>query len=173
MFWACCLLYCIPRSLKVPVGSRHHDATADTFPLTWEQTNAQIEEFIDSISEEAICDLASRYRGQGPCTVVGRDRGSFNVCFFVRFDTDTDHDHARWVVRVPLEPVVVDSWAKTQSEVATLRQASIFLLEITAEADSNLLAASSETAPRYPSRVSEGLAPRRPSSPAALERRLS
>ncbi|RTE75367.1 hypothetical protein BHE90_010160 [Fusarium euwallaceae] len=99
------------------VGSRDQDPTVDTFPLTEEQINAQIEEFIGSINEEAVCDLASRHRGQAPCTVLGRDRGSFNVCFFVRFGTDD----ARWVVRVPLEPVVVNSWAKLQSEVATLR----------------------------------------------------
>ncbi|KAJ4310989.1 hypothetical protein N0V84_010688 [Fusarium piperis] len=102
---------------NTPVGSRDHDATTDTFPLTQEQTNSQIEEFIDSINEDAICDLASRYRGQGPCTVLGRDRGSFNVCFFVHFGTD----NVRWVVRVPLKPVVVNPWAKIQSEVATLR----------------------------------------------------
>ncbi|RSL57397.1 hypothetical protein CEP54_008305 [Fusarium duplospermum] len=104
-------------AINTPVGSQDRGPTVDTFPLTEEQINDQIEEFIGSINEEAVCDLASRYHGQAPCTVLGRDRGSFNVCFFVRFD----NDDVQWVVRVPLKPVVVNSWAKIQSEVATLR----------------------------------------------------
>ncbi|KAH7019487.1 phosphotransferase [Ilyonectria destructans] len=44
--------------------------------------------FINSIREDAVCRLASQHNGQRPCSVIRRDRGSFNVCFFVRFSGD-------------------------------------------------------------------------------------
>ncbi|KAG5752056.1 hypothetical protein H9Q72_006778 [Fusarium xylarioides] len=87
------------------------------FPPTEEQLEARIEEFIDSIDKDAVCRLASRHNSHRSCRVIGHDRGSFNVCFFVLFDTQ----NVTWVVRIPLEPVVCDVWAKVQSEVATMR----------------------------------------------------
>ncbi|KAJ4321054.1 hypothetical protein N0V84_005521 [Fusarium piperis] len=85
-------------------------------PPPEEEIEEQIEAFISSITDEAICCLASRFQGGRSCTITGRSRGSFNICFFVRFDNDIE-----WTVRVPLEPVVHDVWAKLQSEVATIR----------------------------------------------------
>jgi hypothetical protein len=89
----------------------------DRYPPTGEQLEERIVEFIDSIVDSAVCRLASKYNGQKPCSIVGSSRGSFNVCFFVQFG----EENAKWVVRVPLEPVVVDPWAKVQSEAATMR----------------------------------------------------
>ncbi|KAI8681736.1 APH domain-containing protein [Fusarium keratoplasticum] len=105
-----------------PVNNDTADAqadrdTANTFPPTEEQLEERIKKFIVSLDEDAICRLASQHNGQKPCRVVGRDRGSFNVCFFIHFD----QDGGRWVVRIPLEPVVQHAWDKVQSEVATMR----------------------------------------------------
>ncbi|KAK7431680.1 hypothetical protein QQZ08_001899 [Neonectria magnoliae] len=90
--------------------------TPDKFPLTEEQIEERIEKFIDSISDDAVCRLASQYNGRRPCSVVRRDRGSFNVCYFVRFSDDVT-----WVVRIPLDPVIHNVWDKVQSEVTTMR----------------------------------------------------
>ncbi|EXM12654.1 hypothetical protein FoTM2_013681 [Fusarium oxysporum f. sp. vasinfectum] len=87
------------------------------FPPTEEQLDEKIEKFIESISDDAICRLASKHNDQRLCSVVRRDRGSFNICFFVRFDGDD----MIWVVRIPLKPVVHNVWDKVQSEVATMR----------------------------------------------------
>jgi hypothetical protein len=82
------------------------------YPLTYEQLGARKKEFVDSISRDAVCDLASRDRGGRSCRIFGEANGSFNACFFVEFpDDDT-----RRVVRV-----AIDAWAKVQGEVATMR----------------------------------------------------
>ncbi|OTA00023.1 hypothetical protein A9Z42_0029900 [Trichoderma parareesei] len=97
-------------------SARASDIMMDRYPPTGEQLEERIVEFIDSIVESAVCRLASKYNGQKPCSIVGSSRGSFNVCFFVQFGEET----AQWVVRVPLEPVVINPWAKVQSEAATM-----------------------------------------------------
>ncbi|ROT43830.1 hypothetical protein SODALDRAFT_342666 [Sodiomyces alkalinus F11] len=76
----------------------------------------QIKAFVASIDEGAICHLASQHNDRKPCNITRQSRGSFNVCFFARFG-----DSTTLVVRIPLEPVVDDSWTKVQSEVATMR----------------------------------------------------
>ncbi|KND86811.1 hypothetical protein TOPH_08580 [Tolypocladium ophioglossoides CBS 100239] len=78
------------------------------FPLAPEKIDERVEEFIASIDKGAVCRLASHITGQG--------NGSFNVCFFTRFD-----DGTTWVVGIPLEPVIEGGWTKVQSEVATMR----------------------------------------------------
>ncbi|RSL70471.1 hypothetical protein CEP51_012188 [Fusarium floridanum] len=70
--------------------------TTNNFPPTEEQLEERIKKFIDSLDEDAICRLASQHNGQKPCRIVGRDRGSFNVCFFIHFD----QDGMRWVSEV-------------------------------------------------------------------------
>ncbi|KAF5668735.1 phosphotransferase enzyme family [Fusarium circinatum] len=100
---------------------RVDDNTTRGFPPTEEQLEARIKEFIDSIDEDAVSRLASSHNSHKSCRVIGRDRGSFNVCFFVLFDTE----NVMWVVRIPLEPVVCDVWDKVQSEVATMRPADM------------------------------------------------
>ncbi|KAK9438409.1 phosphotransferase enzyme family protein [Metarhizium brunneum] len=87
------------------------------FPLTAEEIDRDIDEFINNIDEEAIGQLASRHNDQKPWKrIAGRTHGSFNVCFFVQFDGDTT-----LVVRIPLNPVVNQVWTKVQSEVATIQ----------------------------------------------------
>ncbi|ROT40647.1 hypothetical protein SODALDRAFT_338349 [Sodiomyces alkalinus F11] len=92
-----------------------HDATHQ-YPLTPEQRESTRQTFIDSVDQDAICALASRHNDMKPCRILDSASGSFNVCFFVQFLDD----HTRWVVRVPVEPVIYDVWAKLQSEVATM-----------------------------------------------------
>ncbi|RSL84026.1 hypothetical protein CEP52_016548, partial [Fusarium oligoseptatum] len=70
--------------------------TTNNFQPTEYQLEERIKKFIDSLDEDAICRLASQHNGQKPCRVVGRDRGSFNVCFFIHFD----QDGMRWVSEV-------------------------------------------------------------------------
>jgi hypothetical protein len=86
-------------------------------PLTEHQINTKIDEFIGSVDEKGIVRLASQYNNNERCEIFGRENGSFNVCFFVRFHVDD----TKWVVRVPIVPVVEDHWAKVQSEVATVQ----------------------------------------------------
>jgi hypothetical protein len=108
--------------------STHHRQEADSlrvdhktgFPPTEEQLEARIKGFIDSIDKDAVCRLASRHNSHKSCRVTGHNHGSFNVCFFVLFDTE----NVTWVVRIPLEPVICDVWGKVQSEVATMRYAA-------------------------------------------------
>ncbi|KAL7817976.1 phosphotransferase [Trichoderma aethiopicum] len=107
----------ITTGLHDAINSRPSDNMTDNYPPTGEQLEKRIVEFIDSIVESAVCRLASKYNGQKPCSIIGSSRGSFNVCFFVQFGVED----ATWVVRVPLEPVVLDPWAKVQSEAATMR----------------------------------------------------
>lgn len=93
-----------------------HDPS-DIIPLTPEQLDSQTDEFVKAIDLEAIRALASSYNNGSPCHVdeTATARGSYNVCFFVKFDNQT------WLVRVPIEPVVHDPWGKLQSEVCTMR----------------------------------------------------
>ncbi|KAI2633972.1 phosphotransferase enzyme family protein [Xylaria nigripes] len=73
--------------------------------------------FIASISEEQVCDIASSYRRGEPCVCFKPPaRGSYNVCFFVKFD-----DGEKWVVRIPLAPCLAfGAKSKLESEIATM-----------------------------------------------------
>ncbi|EEU37168.1 uncharacterized protein NECHADRAFT_78356 [Fusarium vanettenii 77-13-4] len=86
------------------------------FPTTEEQ-DAQVKNtFIESLDLDTICALASKYNDGRPCQVVDRKNGSFNACFFVKFE----QDGPEWVVRVPIEPILDNPWDKVLSEVATI-----------------------------------------------------
>ncbi|KHN93712.1 phosphotransferase enzyme family protein [Metarhizium album ARSEF 1941] len=88
------------------------------FPFSPDEIDDQCQEFIDSVDEDEVCALASLYNNQKPCRIASRPAsGSFNVCFFVEFFTE----NKTWVVRVPIEPAIKDTWAKVQSEVATMQ----------------------------------------------------
>ncbi|KAH0598331.1 hypothetical protein MHUMG1_03628 [Metarhizium humberi] len=80
----------------IPDVQADHGAP-NTFPLTAQQVEDTIRDFIDSISKAAR-------------------NGSFNICFFILFDADVT-----WVVRIPIEPVTRNAWAKVVSEVTTIR----------------------------------------------------
>ncbi|KAK7431675.1 hypothetical protein QQZ08_001894 [Neonectria magnoliae] len=87
------------------------------YPLTYEQQDARKKEFIKSLDESSICDLASRHNNWKACRIIHSSSGSFNACFFVEFLDDG----TRWVVRIPIVPAVHNVWAKVQSEVTTMR----------------------------------------------------
>lgn len=92
--------------------------TAWIFPAaTEDQINQSKKEFILSLDPEAVCALASRFNNGKPCQIVRKDNGSFNVCFVVEFE----RDGPKWVVRIPLVPVLDNPWEKIISEVATVR----------------------------------------------------
>ncbi|RSL53810.1 hypothetical protein CEP54_010192 [Fusarium duplospermum] len=86
-------------------------------PLTAEQLDSRADEFVRAIDLEAVRALASSYNDGSPCRIdeMATARGSFNVCFFAKFDDRT------WVVRIPIMPVIHDAWGKLQSEVCTMR----------------------------------------------------
>ncbi|KAF4969262.1 hypothetical protein FZEAL_10262 [Fusarium zealandicum] len=86
------------------------------YPLTPEQRDNKKQAFISSIDKDAVCALASRHNSLKPCSIVRSASGSFNACFFVEFD-----DNTQWVVRIPIEPVIYNVWAKLLSEVATMQ----------------------------------------------------
>jgi hypothetical protein len=74
--------------------------------------------FIESIDEQAIRQLASAHHDGDEC-VFFKDaaRGSFNICYFVRFPNNDS-----WVIRVPLQPyLALESRQKIEREVATMR----------------------------------------------------
>ncbi|KAK4142984.1 kinase-like domain-containing protein [Dichotomopilus funicola] len=73
---------------------------------------------VESIKEEDIRRLASSYHGNDSCVLFKPlIRGSFNVCYFVEFANGD-----RWVVRVPLRPILaIDPADKLETEVAVMR----------------------------------------------------
>lgn len=98
-------------------GDQLHRNTPYPYPLTPQQVENSIQAFIASINKSAICALASRHNGGKCCKIVDQRNGSFNICFFVLFDTED----VKWVVRIPIEPVVSNAWAKVVSEVTTIK----------------------------------------------------
>ncbi|OAA44791.1 phosphotransferase enzyme family protein [Metarhizium rileyi] len=62
------------------------------FPLLTEDQFYQAKRsFIASLNSDAVCALASRYNHGHTSSVLKKDSGSFNVCFFVGFDHDGSH----------------------------------------------------------------------------------
>ncbi|KJK80633.1 hypothetical protein H634G_04873 [Metarhizium anisopliae BRIP 53293] len=95
--------------------------TGDTTPndeylaLTDDEVAKASDNFVESLLPEKIKALASRYNGGRSCDITGQARGSYNVCFFVKFDNDEE-----WVVRIPIEPALYKPWETLLSEVATI-----------------------------------------------------
>lgn len=96
---------------------QHWSSTTAQYPLTYEQQGEKKKAFVESIDQDAILRLASRYNGHRPCQIFRTSNGSFNACFFVEFP----HDDTRWVVRIPIDSTVHSPWAKVRGEVATMR----------------------------------------------------
>lgn len=96
-------------------GGQLHKSTP--YPLTPQQVENSIEAFIASINKSAICALASRHNGGKSCRIIDQRNGSFNICFFVLFDAED----VKWVVRIPIEPVISNTWAKVVSEITTIK----------------------------------------------------
>ncbi|KLU90807.1 hypothetical protein MAPG_10658 [Magnaporthiopsis poae ATCC 64411] len=88
------------------------------------------ERYIESIKDR-ICFLASAHHGGDDCEFFqDLKKGSYNVCFFVRFfrrprparEPDAAPDGDRWVVRVPLAPcLAIEPWEKVATEIATMQ----------------------------------------------------
>lgn len=74
--------------------------------------------FVDTIDERAIRWLASSHHGNDDCHFFRPPaRGSFNMCYFVRFQ-----DGESWVVRIPLEPYLAfEARRKVEREVVTMQ----------------------------------------------------
>lgn len=87
-------------------------------PIVQSRVHRERDEFIASISEEKICELASSWRNDDPCQFFREPkRGSYNICYFVQFD-----DLEQWVVRVPLVPCLAfGATYKLESEIATMQ----------------------------------------------------
>ena len=104
----------------VNARTRAHDATPhddDEFmALTDDEIVRAGDVFVESLLSSQIEALASRHNSGRSCRVVGRDRGSYNACFFVKFDSEEE-----WVVRIPIEPAVHRPWEALLSEVATIK----------------------------------------------------
>ncbi|KAK5988029.1 hypothetical protein PT974_12165 [Cladobotryum mycophilum] len=99
-------------------GRESIDSIEDvTWPFTDEQREVMVQKFFDSIDQDAVCALASRHNGHKSCQIDVWDKGSFNICFIVKFNTD----NTKWVVRIPIGPVVHNAWDKLESEVITMR----------------------------------------------------
>lgn len=75
---------------------------------------------LDDGGDDKICRLASSFRRGDRCTIFQpHKQGSFNVCFFVEFNSPRE----RWVVRLPMPGAVPKAIMdeKTEVEVATMR----------------------------------------------------
>jgi len=72
---------------------------------------------------EAVCRLAaSRHNGDLPHFFQPPTRGSYNMCYFVRFGTGVEGEGDKWVVRVPLDPCLAfGGKSKLESEIATMK----------------------------------------------------
>lgn len=83
-------------------------------------------DFIATIDQSKICELATSYHpSKKPCRIFsGWKKGSFNVCFPVIFDNETDEETEKaekWMVRVPLPPRLAFLEEKMRSEIATMK----------------------------------------------------
>lgn len=103
--------------------SAHHESApiiivhlSAHYPLTSNEIRTKIDEFIKLIDEDGVTRLTSQYNHSKQCNIFRRENGSFNVCFFVHFP----EDGVRWVLRVPIVPVIQDYQLKVQSEVDTM-----------------------------------------------------
>lgn len=74
----------------------------------------------ESLEDNEICRLASSFHRGEPRTVFQpRKRGSFDICFFVEFESPPE----RWVVRIPIPATLPKAMLdeKTEIELATMR----------------------------------------------------
>lgn len=86
--------------------------------LIQSRVHRERDQFIASITERQVRTLASSYRNATPCDFFDKPkRGSYNICYFVRFPDDL-----KWVVRVPLAPCLAfGGRSKLETEIATMQ----------------------------------------------------
>ncbi|OAQ97647.1 hypothetical protein LLEC1_05614 [Akanthomyces lecanii] len=104
---------------RVIYGTKSTDTElgTDRFPRPPKTTKEAADAFVQSLLPAAVKGLASRYNNGKACELLGRLYGSFNVCFFVKFE----ECGTEWVIRIPIEPRLHRPWHKLRSEVATLK----------------------------------------------------
>ena len=94
-----------------------------------EQILAAVDAFEKSIDNEAVCAVASSFHGGNVCRIFDTKKGSFNLCYFVTFDSpsqvedpNSNSDEVdRWVVRIPIVPRLGFPDEKHRSEIATMK----------------------------------------------------
>lgn len=115
------------------------------YPLTWNEIESKIREYIALIDEKGVVSLASQYNGNKYCDIFRRENGDFNICYFVHFPGDD----IRWVVRIPIVPVIQDCQLKIESEVVTMlyvrKRTSIPIPQVHAYGESTVLIKGSTT----------------------------
>ncbi|KAK2595189.1 hypothetical protein QQS21_007094 [Conoideocrella luteorostrata] len=106
-----------PDAAPEPVTTRTSVATPNDeyLALTDDEIAKASDGFVESLLPSKIMALASRYNGNRCCRIAGQARGSYNACFFVKFDNNVE-----WVVRIPIEPALYNTWETLLSEVATI-----------------------------------------------------
>jgi hypothetical protein len=79
--------------------------------------------FIEAIQEDDVCRLASSHHNSDHCSFFKPpSRGSYNICYFVRFPSRSSEDVEEWVVRVPLAPCLAEgSRSKLEREIASMQ----------------------------------------------------
>lgn len=98
------------------------DATQLQDQLVQSRVHRERDEFIASIPKHQVLALASSHRNATPCDFFDEPkRGSYNICYFLRFPEDV-----KWVVRIPLVPCLAfGSRSKLESEIATMQYATL------------------------------------------------
>ncbi|QSS51765.1 hypothetical protein I7I53_07186 [Histoplasma capsulatum var. duboisii H88] len=93
--------------------------------ITEHRVKKEVESFIASIDQSAICDLASSFHpAKKQCRIFSDvKKGGFNVCFPVEFAQDAvdDGKPERWMVRVPVLPRLAFAEEKIRGEIATMK----------------------------------------------------
>jgi hypothetical protein len=82
------------------------------------------DQFIADIHEDDVCRLASSHHNGDHCSFFKPpSRGSYNICYFVRFPSNSSsEDVEEWVVRVPLAPCLAEgSRSKLEREIASMQ----------------------------------------------------
>jgi hypothetical protein len=88
--------------------------------ITEDRISEERDRWVDALDEAEICRLASSFHNGDPCTAFKpRQRGAYNVCFFVQFESTGE----RWVVRTPIPSMLPKAALdeKTEIELATMR----------------------------------------------------
>jgi hypothetical protein len=91
--------------------------------ITKKALRERTELFIKSINLAVVCDLASSYNGNRPCSIFSDPlTDSYNICYPVVFgSTAGGTANEKWIVRIPLEPCVELVDEKLENEVAVMR----------------------------------------------------
>jgi len=101
--------------------------------IVQDRVHRQRDQFIAAIHEDDVCRLASSYHNGDRCSFFQPpSRGSYNICYFVHFpsqSSSSSEDVEKWVVRIPLAPCLAQgSRSKLESEIATMQYGYFILI---------------------------------------------